>query len=180
MNKVQTGKSLWLVLGILILALPLKWLVAVATSIAVHELCHYYAVRMCGGHVYSMRISATGMQMRTSSLSPGKELFCSLAGPAGGVLLFFLSMRMPRLALCALIHSAYNLIPLYPMDGGRAVENLLLLLFPRYGPRIFLWLERVLGAVIVVICLWASLVQKLGIIPLILAAGVLAKSEFLK
>ena len=180
MDKVKTGKSLWLVLCILILALPLRWMLAVTISIAVHEYCHYLAVRLCGGHIYAMEISAFGLNMRTSSLSPGKELFCALAGPVGGIILFVLSIRMPRLALCALIHSAYNLIPLYPMDGGRAVQNLLLILFPRYGTRIFLWLQRVLGAFIVVVCLWACFVQRLGMIPLILACGVLAKSEFLK
>ena len=95
-------------------------------------------------------------------------------------MLFLLSGRLPRLALCALIHSAYNLIPIYPMDGGRVVENLLLLLLPRYGAHIFLWMERVLGSVVVAVCFWASFVQKLGIIPLLLAFGVLAKSEFMK
>ncbi len=180
MDKIQTGKSLWLVLGLLILALPLRWMAAVAISIAVHEYCHYFAVRMCGGNVYSIHISASGLKMRTSVLSPGKELFCALAGPIGGLLLFLLSGRLPRLALCALIHSAYNLIPIYPMDGGRVVENLLLLLFPRYGARIFLWIERALSAVVVVVCFWASFVQKLGIIPLFLAFSVLAKCEFVK
>lgn len=180
MDKIQTGKSLWLVLGLLILALPLRWMAAVAISIAVHEYCHYFAVRMCGGSVYSIYISASGLKMRTSALTPGKELFCALAGPIGGLLLFLLSGRLPRLALCALIHSAYNLIPIYPMDGGRVVENLLLLLLPRYGAHIFLWMERVLGSVVVAVCFWASFVQKLGIIPLLLAFGVLAKSEFMK
>ncbi len=180
MDKIQTGKSLWLVLVILILALPLRWMAAVAISIVVHEYCHYIAVRMCGGQVYSIHISASGLKMRTSSLSPGKELFCALAGPVGGILLFMFSWRLPRLALCALIHSVYNLIPIYPLDGGRVVENLLLILFPRYGARIFLWIERALGAVVVVVCFWASFVQKLGIIPLLLAFGVLAKSEFMK
>lgn len=180
MGKVRAGKSLWVLLGLLVLALPLRWMVAVAISIAVHEMCHYFAVRMCGGQVYSLNISASGLKMRTSSLSAGKELLCALAGPAGSFLLFLLCIRMPRLALCALAHSVFNLIPLYPMDGGRAVENLLILLFPCWGARVFLWLERVLGAVLVLVCLWACFVQKLGILPLVLAGIILAKSEFLK
>lgn len=180
MDKVKTGKSLWVLLGLLVLALPLRWLIAAAVSVAVHEMCHYFAVCMCGGQVYSLHISASGLKMRTSSLSAGRELVCALAGPAGSFLLFLMCIRMPRLALCALAHCVYNLIPLYPMDGGRAVENLLILLFPCWGTRLFMWFERVLGAVFVMVCLWCCFVQKVGILPLVFAGIVLAKSELTK
>lgn len=180
MAKIRTGKSLWIFLGLLFLSLPLQWIVAVAISIAVHEFCHYAAVRICGGQVYSLYISISGLKMQTSSLSAGKELFCALAGPMGGFLLFAASLRFPRLALCALTHSVFNLLPCRPMDGGRAVENLLVLLYPRSGARIFLWLERVLYAAVVLVCVWASLVLKLGIFPLFVAGWILAKSEFMK
>lgn len=180
MGKIRSGKSLWILLGVLVLALPLRWMVAAAVSIAVHELCHYLAVRVCGGQVYSLLLTAGGVKMETSSLSPGKQLFCALAGPVGGLLLCLLSLKMPRLALCALIHSAWNLLPLYPLDGGRAVENLLALAFPRWGERVFLWLQRFFFSAVILACLWASFIKHIGILPLLVAFALLIKSDFLK
>lgn len=180
MGKIRTGKSLWLLLGFLALALPLRWMAAAAVSIAVHELCHYLAVRLCGGQVYSLYMTAGGIKMHTSPLTPGKHLICALAGPAGGLLLFLLSIKMPRLALCALVHSAWNLLPLYPLDGGRAVENLLVLVFSYRGERIFLWLQRFFFFAVVLACLWASFLKHLGILPLLVAFALLIKSDFLK
>ncbi len=179
MGKVRSGKSFWMLLGLLVLGLPLRWLVAAAISIGFHELCHYIMVRMCGGEVYSLHITAGGVKMHTSALTPAKQLLCALAGPLGGLILFLASIKMPRLALCALAHSVLNLAPIYPMDGGQALQSLTELLFPVYGPRIFLWLQRGLMGALILGCVWASLVCDLGILPLVLAAFLLAKSDFL-
>ncbi len=178
MGRIRAGKSLWILLGLLVLTLPMRWMLAVAASMAVHELSHYLAVRLCGGQVYSLYVTASGVQMKTSPLTPAKQLFCALAGPLGGLLLFMLAIKLPRLALCALAHSVFNLIPMYPLDGGKAVENLLVLLFPFWGDRIFLWMQRVLTLVLILVCLWASLLRNLGVLPLILAGFLLAKTDF--
>ncbi len=179
MGKLHSGKSVWLLLGLLVLSLPLRWLIAAGVSIAIHELCHYFMVRLCGGEVYSLYFTAGGVKMHTSALTPGKQLLCALAGPLGGLALFFATLKMPRLALCALIHSVLNLAPIYPMDGGRALQSLTELLFPLYGFRIFLWIQRVLLGALILGCLWASLFKNLGMLPLVLAAFLLAKSDFL-
>ena len=179
MARLRVGKSLWLTLGLLVLGLPLRWLLAAAVSILVHELCHYLAVRLCGGQVYGLQITAAGVTMHTSLLSPARQMVCALAGPIGGIVLFFAAFSFPRIAICALAHSAFNLLPVAPLDGGRAMESLLALLFPRMGAFIYDILQKILALVLLFVCLWACFVQKLGILPLFIGFGLLIKSDLL-
>ena len=89
---------------------------------AFHELCHILAIRLCGGHVISLTVGAGGMVMETEPMTPGREILCALAGPAGSLLLVLLYSIFPLLAFCGLIQGCFNLLPLYPLDGGRALR----------------------------------------------------------
>lgn len=169
----RAGWGLWLLWAAMLLALPLRWLAPAAVSIGVHELCHYGAIRLCGGRVSGIRLSLRGITMDCGCLTPWQELFCALAGPAGGIALMAISREMPRLCLCAFFHSACNLLPLYPLDGGRAVGSLMELLFPRRGPWLFWKFQQALRLFLLAVCLWAALFQGLGLIPLGLAAFLL-------
>lgn len=102
--------------------LPIQWVVAVLTAGAVHELGHLAAIWASGGRVWSISILPTGARIETESMEPKTELWCALAGPIAGSLLLLFWRWMPRLAFCALIQTAFNLLPLYPMDGGRALR----------------------------------------------------------
>ena len=64
-------------------------------------------------------------------MSPGRELICILAGPAASLLLLCLARIFPRVAICGLIQGCYNLLPIAPLDGGRALHCLLSLLEKR-------------------------------------------------
>ena len=55
---------------------------------------------------------------------------CTICGPLGSFLLFISIRYFPRLALCGLIHGLYNLMPIYPLDGGRIVKCLLHIILP--------------------------------------------------
>ena len=184
----KLGKSLTLdidpsaciTLAVLILFVPLRWIICWLAAAAVHELCHYGMICLTGGRVYHIRICISGVLMRSQMTSWGREVLCAAAGPAGGILLVLLARWMPRLALCALIQSACNLIPVYPLDGGRLVHGLLWLFVPKYAERIMKIVTASMLFIIFAVCVYSLLFMNMGVIPVLLMLGVIARNGKIK
>ena len=120
--EVNLHPSFCLLWAFLLLTVPLPWLVSAITAALFHELCHYWAIRTVHGQIYSLKLQCHGASMTISPLTAGKEWVCAMAGPAGSLLLFALFKIFPRLALCGGIQAAFNLLPIYPLDGGRMMR----------------------------------------------------------
>jgi len=127
---VRVDVSACLMGAFLLLTLPLNWLLSALAAAAFHELCHGAAILLLGGRIWGVRIGAGGAVMETEPLSSGKELVCALAGPAGSLLLVLTFRIFPRVAVCALVQGAFNLLPVFPLDGGRALRAGLCLVLP--------------------------------------------------
>ena len=154
----------FLLLALALLILPLRWLLAVLTAGAVHELGHYAALRLCGVNVSDLRIGLDGTRMSVGQMGRWQELFCALAGPLAGMGLVLLARWMPRTAVCACIQSAYNLLPVYPLDGGRAVRCICA------SDRVCRYIEWVSLSLIALAGLYGSIVLQLGILPTAVSA----------
>lgn len=152
--------------ALLLLVIPLPWLMGLLTAAVFHELCHILAVHLAGGCVLRIIVTGLGARIETTPMPPKAVFFCTMAGPAGSFLLAALGRFFPVCAACALVQGIYNLLPVYPLDGGRALRSLLQWLCPCcQGERICLMVEITTIVSVVIYVMWVSIRWKLGAAP---------------
>ena len=153
----------------LCLILPVSWVIAGVAAAVIHECFHILAVYLCGSRICSLRVGIHGAVIETSIMSVRQQFFCILAGPAGSLLLVLTGEYFPRFALCGFVQGFYNLLPLYPLDGGRLLRCVMEALFlPETADTFCRWTEILVIGLLLCIALWAAFVLSLGMAPVIL------------
>ncbi len=130
----------WSFLLLLLLPTPVSWLVALFGSVLVHELGHALVARHLGVRVLDVTLWPLGGMARLASMpeEPRIEAWVALAGPAVNVVaaavfgcLSVLAhvAGLPTLAAGCMVLllvnamlGAFNLLPAFPMDGGRVLR----------------------------------------------------------
>ena len=124
MVRIETDGGFWLVLALMGLMFPVRFLVGILMAALLHECGHLLAIRLTGGRVLAIRLHGSGARIETAPMEPGREALCALAGPGLGAVTILAWRVFPELALAGLVQTAFNLLPIYPLDGGRAVRNI--------------------------------------------------------
>lgn len=151
-----------------VMVLPIKWVIAWFAACFVHELCHYIMLISIGVPVYSIRIGISGVIMETEEMNPKQEMLCALAGPLGGIALLVGIRLFPRIAICGVIQSLFNLLPIYTMDGGRCLSSALTMVFGTSPTdRMMEKISWLTIGVLFVTAVYCSLIFDLGPLPVL-------------
>ena len=184
MVKADNRKLLWIDptfliwFAIAIVVFPIRWVLSWFLAAGIHELFHYFALRITGCGVLGVRITPNGAQIETDMESNISQAVCALAGPLGGFLMLFFVRQFPRLALCACFQSIYNLMPIFPLDGGRALLSILeAMLGNAKAHKIAVGVEKLFLVILFVLGLYTWLFLNLGMIPIIFAVSVFIKNK---
>ena len=158
-------------LALLLLLIPLHWLAAWIAAACIHELCHLIAIWLCGVPVQRIIIGFSGARIHTGPMTGKQEFFCALAGPFGAMLTIMYARQIPVTALFCCAQSLYNLLPIYPLDGGRALRCILRPIGSK-GEKVEQIIKRLtigtifaagFAACIVFRCIWLGAVLGLGV-----------------
>lgn len=157
-------------LALLCLTLPLDWLAAAGMAAIIHESVHVLSVILLGGKIRSVCIGDEGMELQSSPMTAPREILAILAGPVGSLALMSMREFFPQMALCGLVQGLFNLLPVYPLDGGRALATACGAVFPgKIASRICAGVKILIMAFILGAGLWGTFVEKMGMSPIFLS-----------
>jgi len=133
--------SIWFFLIFLIT--PVSWSIAIFISVLVHELAHAYIANKRGWKVFGIKLELfSGSASIDSNIPERDSIPVVAAGPISNLLLAFitLSIYIPLYSVNPILDRflndlftvniilfIFNILPIYPMDGGRILKDVLFL-----------------------------------------------------
>lgn len=124
------------------------WLIpAAAVSVTIHELGHIATLFIMGIPINAVNLSMTGIAIKIDGRLIGYrgEIIAALSGPCASIILSLGATYAARAVNCeflyilsgmSAVHGIFNLLPIRPLDGGRAAQAILYSVFGRrYGER---------------------------------------------
>ena len=176
--KITFESEILIIFAFAVLIIPFSWIFAWLVALFVHEFSHCIALSLTGNSIDRITIGPKGILMNTEFNSHRSEVISSLAGPLGGIFLLLTVRLYPKIAICSLFLSAYNLLPIYPLDGGRALRSILSArLSSQKVARTEKYLVFIVILVILFLGLYASFILKLGYLPLIFTGILMFKNK---
>ncbi|MBE6984876.1 MAG: hypothetical protein E7434_04555 [Ruminococcaceae bacterium] len=136
-----------------------------------HEMGHLITLRLYKVEIHSIKLRMSGAEIASAPMSYFQEILVAISGPLVNLmLLFFSSKTNPNLAFMNFVLVAYNLLPIYPLDGGRILHAMLHIMLPSVAAEILehviglLCISGILAASCYLTCVWHA-----GLWPVILS-----------
>ena len=175
-SSITIDSGFCILCAVCLLLFPAKLVFAWFFAAFIHELWHYVALKTFKIKILRISVHANGVIMQTAPVTYAQEILSALAGPIGGMSLVLFAPQMPIVALCAFLQSIHNLLPLYPLDGGRIALRLLQLIFgDEKGEHIYGFVKY-LTLVFVLIFSILACVRGYGIMPILISILLIIKS----
>ena len=153
----------------------LLWIPILLISVLFHEIGHAALIGLFGfGRSAIVLGGFGGVTINRRTAVPWKEIVISLAGPAFSVLLSLiliaasrmvplirtdpmLQVLVPLMIFVNFVWAVFNLVPVYPLDGGQALQNLMrAFLTERRSAFLSIWISLILGVTLAVLTLLAG------------------------
>ena len=166
--RIEVSPGAAVALAVLVCIDPAALCAPFLLAAAMHEGGHLAALRLCRVPVRRLHIGLGGAVLETGLRGAREEVLCAAAGPAVNLLLAAVLWRaQPVFALINLLLGAWNLLPVFPLDGGRIAG----VLFSKGAQ----WLERLTFAFAVLAAAAATAVFHMGLWPVLLALCLLGR-----
>lgn len=164
---------------ILFLFMPISYVVSVFIAVLIHEMAHAWMANRKGYHVYGIEIGLfSGSAAIDSNIHQGDSIPVTAAGPISNLLLYGLALGISlfiphpyidHFAYVNLFLFLFNILPIYPMDGGQILRDFLMVKGRKFG------IDRRKGFNI---SAWASLVTSVLLIGFSLFFGYIIMAVF--
>lgn len=147
-------------------------------ALALHEAAHLTALALFRRPVLGLTLSAGGAKIVTEALTLRQEALSAAAGPLVNLLSGALTLRcVPAFSAVSLGLAAVNLLPLYPLDGGRILRAALLSRLPPERTerilRLAVWLTC---STLMVGACWLTVWRQAGLWPIFAALVLLCRA----
>ena len=151
--------SLWFLL--LFLIFPMTTTIGIFVSVLLHEMGHAWMANRKGYNVYSITIDMlSGAAAIDSNMHDRDSISITAAGPITTLLLSIISFIgytiypidfLYELSIINVFLFIFNILPIYPMDGGQIVRSYANLSRNRYqNRRLTSWISVVFSALMVI------------------------------
>lgn len=129
--KIKVDLKIFLIIILYILTKNIKVFAISFIFILLHELGHAITGIILGLKIKKININVFGLSIEFENY--GKErlnnkIIIDMAGPAINIITFIIAVifKNEEIAYINILLAIINLLPIYPLDGGRIVKNLLL------------------------------------------------------
>ena len=148
-GKVKTFliSGAFFVLFFTLIGIPLSSMPIIIAILLIHELGHYFAMKFFGykdTSIFFIPLFGAAAKGEKEHTKPLEEYIVFLAGPLPGIVIsliigFFMLQdaslvendMLREFAVMSFVLNFINLLPIYPLDGGRIVQTLVFTRYPK-------------------------------------------------